>query len=170
MMQNHTRAGTVTAILAAACIFCAFSAHAEQARDNRSVPGFLPSGGRAAPQSGPDAALEEGEGRDPFSPTRKLVSRTVKPALNNAFSETLFEPEERPAAIPKMRLRGHLRGKEGEVVALLEIQGGSVHIVREGDTVGLYDIGYDAVIRIKEISRLHLVIETGTYGKLIIVR
>lgn len=69
-----------------------------------------------------------------------------------------------------MRLRGLLHGADGDMVALLQIGDDQVHIVREGDTVGLHEIGIDSVIRVKQISRLHLVIESGSLDHLIIVR
>lgn len=109
--------------------------------------------------------------RDPFSATSKLVNKRIRPAaITRTGSDIGFEPQNRPVGIPKMSLKGHLQSKDGDVVALLEIEGSGIHIVREGDTVGLHNLGQDTVIRIRKISRLHLVIESGSLGKLIIVR
>jgi hypothetical protein len=86
-------------------------------------------------------------------------------------SESEFTPvKQQSGKMPKMRLRGHLQGRDGEVVALLELVGGDVYIVREGDTVGLHDFGIDSVIRVQKISRLHLVVESGSLKQNIIVR
>lgn len=85
-------------------------------------------------------------------------------------AESEFTPVKQPEKMPKMRLRGHLQGQNGEVVALLELVGGDVYIVREGDTVGLHDFGIDSVVRVQKISRLHLVVESGSLNQKIIVR
>lgn len=106
--------------------------------------------------------------RDPFSASDKLTARTDKPRPRPAGPQ--FTPREQAVKIPKMHLRGHLQGKNGQVIALLEIEGGGVYLVRENDTVGLHEFGYDSVIRIKQINRLYLVIESGSLGKAIIVR
>lgn len=113
--------------------------------------------------------------RDPFAVTSSMVVEQQKPKpkpkpIQPPLPSTVFTPGPKAQKMPTMRLRGHLTGGDGEVVALLEIEGGDVHIVREGDTVGLHDIGYDTVVRIKEISRLHLVVESGQLGQVIIVR
>ena len=108
--------------------------------------------------------------RDPFSATGKIMNQKIKPALKRTLTDLGFDPQHQPDAIPRMRLKGQIQGAEGEVVALLEIEDGHVYIVREGDTVGLHEFGYNAVIRVQKIDRLHLVIESGSLGQLIIVR
>ena len=108
-------------------------------------------------------------GRDPFSPSEKLLNLQAVPAKDR-LARQQFTPMMQMKNMPKMRLKGHLHGEGDEVVALLEIEGSGVHIVREGDTVGLHELGYDSVIRIQKVSRLHLVIEAGSLSKLIIVR
>ncbi|MDR1728120.1 MAG: hypothetical protein LBT74_09415 [Acidobacteriota bacterium] len=116
------------------------------------------AGGRGASRR-PAPREEARPLRDPFSPV-------------GAFDDAEFRAGgmQRAQDIPKMRLRGHLKVRGGETIALLEIVGGGVHIVREGDTVGLYDLGLDSVIRIRKIDKLHLVVESGSLGKTIIVR
>lgn len=105
------------------------------------------------------------EKRNPFS-----VTDLIRPKKKTAAPASNFKTMETPQQMPAMRLRGHLQGSEGEIVALLEIEGGAVHIVREGDTIGLHEFGYDSVIRVKKIDRLHLVVESGSLGQLIVVR
>jgi hypothetical protein len=119
------------------------------------------------PENNGNAAPSAQTGRDPFSATGKLVTQKDAPAQSPAG--IVFTPKEQ-AKIPKMSMRGHLQGKNGEVIALLEIDKGGVYMVREGDTVGLHDLGVNSVIRVKEISRLHLVVESGSLGQLFIVR
>ena len=106
--------------------------------------------------------------RNPFSATTKLMRQTDGPAATS--SGPVFEPQGQSGTMPKMRLRGRIQGANGGVVALLEIGGSNVYIVREGDTVGLHEFGLNAVIRIKQISKLDVVIESGSLGQLIIVR
>ena len=108
--------------------------------------------------------------RDPFAISPTLESYAAQSGVPG--SRPVFTATPQPQSMPKMRMRmrGYLKSENGEHVALLEIIGGSVHIVREGETVGLYEIGLDAVIRIQTIDRLHMVVETGKLGQLIIVR
>lgn len=106
--------------------------------------------------------------RDPFSKTPELIQESVQPTVRQV--SPVFRPMTQQIKLPKMFLRGHMTDRNGEVVALLDIEGDEVHIVREGDTIGLHELGLDSVIRIKKISRLHLVIESGSLGQMLIVR
>lgn len=111
--------------------------------------------------------------RNPFATTDKLRELKIKPPEQEAVPSNeglAFTPTKQEVKIPKMRLRGHLQGINGEVLALLEVTGGDTYIVREGDTVGLHDLGIDSVLRVRKISRLHLVIEAGSLNQMIIVR
>ena len=111
--------------------------------------------------------------RSPFAASTKLTQIAMQPKseLQQRPSDPTFTPQQNvPQKLPEMRLRGHLHGRDGEMVALLQIGKGEVHIVREGDTVGLYESGIDSVVRVKQIGRLHLVIESGSLEHLIIVR
>lgn len=109
--------------------------------------------------------------RNPFAATDKLRQMEALPREGMASGDVTFVPGTRvQEKIPKLRLRGHLQGLNGEVLALLEIGGGDTYIVREGDTVGLHDLGIDSVIRVQKISRLHLVVESGSLNQMIIVR
>ncbi len=116
-----------------------------------------------------DSAVEAagaGEKRDPFATTEYLENQKISPEPD----KRTFRVMDTPGRLPKMKLKGHLQGADKETLALLEIEGGEVHLVREGDTVGLHDLGFSGAIRIRKIDRLHLVIEAGSYGQLIIVR
>lgn len=109
--------------------------------------------------------------RNPFAPSARMLLLKDQPiAAASMAAESEFTPVKQPEKMPKMRLRGHLQGQNGEVVALLELVGGDVYIVREGDTVGLHDFGIDSVVRVQKISRLHLVVESGSLNQKIIVR
>jgi hypothetical protein len=118
------------------------------------------------------SGLTESKGpRNPFAPSARLLTLKDQPsAAASLVAESEFTPVKQAEKMPKMRLRGHLQGRDGEVLALLELVGGDVYIVREGDTVGLHDFGIDSVIRVQKISRLHLVVESGSLNQKIIVR
>ena len=74
--------------------------------------------------------------------------------------------------VPRLSLRGIVLGEENERVGLLQIGTQGVFMVRAGDTVSLRSSGSSAnfVINIREISRLSVVVESGTLGEVIIVR
>ncbi len=108
--------------------------------------------------------------RNPFATTEYLEQKKLIPPEPPKPKKQPFLVADTPTKLPKMKLKGHLQGADNKTLALLEIEGGEVHLVREGDTVGLHDLGFPGVIRIKKIDRLHLVIESGSYGQLIIVR
>jgi hypothetical protein len=123
------------------------------------------------PEATAEEAVESGEPlRDPFAASAGMAPARAESGARRTGAGFGFRPGESVGGIPRMSLRGHVRSHDGETVALLEIQGGGVYIVREGDAVGLHDLGYDSVIRIREISRLHLVIESGSLGRVIVVR
>ncbi len=115
-------------------------------------------------------------GRDPFAVTPIMLE-------NENFTlkqEIEFTPLTGDFKIPKMYLKGIITGREDDnnprkMAALLEIDGLGVFVVHEGDTVGLHGIGNGRdVIKIESISRLSLVVQSGTYGgtaqKRIVVR
>ncbi|OUS30925.1 hypothetical protein A9Q99_05305 [Gammaproteobacteria bacterium 45_16_T64] len=105
-------------------------------------------------------------GRDPFSVTPIMLENenyTLK-------KDVEFTPLAGDFKIPNMYLKGIITGKEedknkGKMAALLEIEGLGVFVVREGDTVGLHGIGNGRdVIQIESISRLSLIVRSGSFG------
>ncbi|ABK98447.1 hypothetical protein Ppro_0817 [Pelobacter propionicus DSM 2379] len=117
--------------------------------------------GRARSASG---ALQ----RDPFSVTNRVRTQSERPPAFSPYGSEEGSVEQ-ARTMPKMRLRGHLRGTDGRIAALLEIEGAGVYIVRERDTVGLHELGIDTAIRIKKINRLNMLVEAGSLGRMIIV-
>jgi len=108
------------------------------------------------------------QGRDPFALTNKQMAHAEKPPSFGA-SGSDWTPMELSGKMPKMRLRGHIKEAGGKIAALLEIDGSGVYIVREKDTVGLQELGFDSALRIKKITRLHVLVEAGSLGRTIIV-
>lgn len=111
----------------------------------------------------------EAADRNPFAASGALQSRAYV-APNQTSGASRFVPSLVEAKLPSMRMRGYVKNPDGEVLALLEVDGSQVHLIRVGDTVGLNQVGSDTVLRIKSISRRHLVVESGSLGKVIIVR
>jgi hypothetical protein len=135
--------------------------------DPPALPGEATGGGKSVPASVSGETL-----RNPFAVTEKLSRLAAQPSGKDspASSGPAFIPQNQSLKLPKMRLRGRLKDESGDSVALLEIEGGGVYIVREGDDVGLHEFGNDSVLRIRKIDRLHVVVEAGTLKQLVIVR
>lgn len=81
-----------------------------------------------------------------------------------------FTPLAPGGKTPELKLRGIVNGRDGGRVALLDVGGAEVYLVREGDTISLHNAGRNTVIKIKEVSHLSLLAEVGTLGEVIIVR
>ncbi|MEM7405574.1 MAG: hypothetical protein AAF458_09800 [Pseudomonadota bacterium] len=114
----------------------------------------------------PGPGYQDGE-RDPFAPTSRLID------ANTNRQGVDFQPGRSSAealALPRMRLRGLVTENSGAIAALLEIENAGIHIVREGDTVGLYEARSSSVIRVRQINRLNVIVEVGTLGQTLIVR
>jgi hypothetical protein len=110
--------------------------------------------------------------RDPFSPSRLMYEQAG--ATSNMDADVFgFRPatENADIQIPKMRLRGFITPEgEQEELALLEITGSGVYMVREGDEINIDPRQPANAIRISEISRLSVTIETGTLGRIRVLR
>lgn len=117
-----------------------------------------------------DSDISSFEGsRNPFVDSMQIEVEARNPETIQRGG-AVFTPARTNKDVPQMRLRGHLE-IEGKSVALLEIGDKQVvHIVREGDTVGLQEFGSDMVLRISKIDRLQVVVESGALGQQIIVR
>jgi len=110
--------------------------------------------------------------RDPFTPSVLMYEQagTVANIDSDAFG---FRPapEDLDIKIPQMRLRGFVTPEGSqEQLALLEISGKGVFMVREGDEINIDPRQPANAIRISEISRLSITIETGTLGRIRVLR
>jgi hypothetical protein len=70
------------------------------------------------------------------------------------------------AQTPTLSLKGIVNGE----MALLEVQGSGVYLVREGDTLSLNRQGQNTVMKIEKIDRLSLMVKMGTLAEIIVVR
>lgn len=114
---------------------------------------------------GEKAASETAAVRDPFAVSHQLQS--YNGASPNGSTATYSAAQ---LQLPKMFMRGYLKGSGSKPAALLQIEGGTTQLVRAGDTVSLYEVGNQMVVQIKSISRQHLVVEAGSLGEMIIIR
>lgn len=70
------------------------------------------------------------------------------------------------AQAPELTLKGIVNGG----MALLEVRGAGVFLVREGDTISLSRQGRNTVMKIEKIHRLSLMVKVGTLEEIIVVR
>ncbi|MCX4189167.1 hypothetical protein [Methylophaga sp. OBS3] len=109
--------------------------------------------------------------RDPFTPSALMYEQAG--TLSNIGSDAFgFMPGDVPdTKVPTMRLKGLIKEKDtGEQIALLEVTGRGVYMVREGDEINIDPSKPASAIRISDITRLSVTIETGTLGRIRVLR
>lgn len=110
--------------------------------------------------------------RDPFTPSALMYEQAG--AVANIDTDAFGfrpTPDDVDINIPEMRLRGFITPEGAqEELALLEITGSGVYMVREGDEINIDPRQPANAIRISEISRLSITIETGTLGRIRVLR
>ncbi|MED5510116.1 MAG: hypothetical protein VX841_07450 [Pseudomonadota bacterium] len=110
--------------------------------------------------------------RDPFTPSVLMYEQAG--AVANIDADAFGfrpAPDDVDIKIPQMRLRGFVTPEDArEQLALLEITGKGVFMVREGDEINIDPRQPANAIRISEISRLSITIETGTLGRIRVLR
>ncbi len=108
--------------------------------------------------------------RDPFTPSQ-LMYQIRGTELNSFSSVGTFNPNDAIATdIPDMRLRGFVLDDSEKMLALLEVVGRGVFMVREGDEININPRRPSEAIRITSITRLGVTVETGTIGKIRILK
>lgn len=79
--------------------------------------------------------------------------------------------EARFVAVPGVRTPAmSLKGLVNNRLALLEVEGAGVYLVREGDTLSLHKTGEHLVIKIDKIDALSLNVRVGALEEIIVVR
>lgn len=115
--------------------------------------------------------------QSPNSPFAKLPEKQkpsnlqFKPSTpaENTSNYSLLS-QDSPSQLPPMIFRGLMQSK-GKKLALLEVIGLGTFVVKEGDKVGLQQMGdSSAVLHILEINELNLIVETGSYGQQMVVQ
>ncbi|MEM9385904.1 MAG: hypothetical protein AAGA68_12640 [Pseudomonadota bacterium] len=110
----------------------------------------------------PAATSVEEPGRDPFTPLPAFNQR--QPGGAPAF---IANPT--PGRAPELELKG-IVDLEDEVTALLRIGPSRVFMVRQGDQITFDPTRPGQAIKIREISRLSVVVEIGSIGNVVVVR
>ncbi|MDX1565093.1 MAG: hypothetical protein R3236_06785 [Phycisphaeraceae bacterium] len=101
--------------------------------------------------------------RDPFAPSSKIRRQALRE------SGAVFTPTNVREGLPKLTMRGLAKSGK-EIVALLDIEGVGVFVVRVDDKVTLQTKGLNTVLRIKELQNNSLLVEVGHINQTIIVR
>lgn len=118
--------------------------------------------------------------RDPFNNTLANVQVPSPSTTNNTHQQftkinarSLFsDPKENQdnGDIPGLSFKGLLQSK-GKKLALLGVDGQGTFVVKEGDKVGIRQVGSStAVLHILEINNLNLIVETGSYKEKMVVQ
>jgi len=108
--------------------------------------------------------------RDPFTPSQLMYHRRSS-EMSNYSQLGRFNPNDAIAEdIPDMRLRGFVSDDSEKMLALLEVVGRGVFMVREGDEININPRRPSEAIRITSITRLGVTVETGTIGKIRVLK
>lgn len=100
---------------------------------------------------------------DPFANTPEMVRQATGTAPGMVGAAP-------GAELIGMKLRGVIVDDEGHAFALLEMKEGDVHVVREGDVLGLWSGGRNTKVKIESIHRQRVGIAFGNMTDTIIVR
>ncbi len=113
--------------------------------------------------------------RDPFSATKKIIDTSNDGASldggDAAYSGYDFKSPGLAVKLPKLSLKGVVyKQSESDPLALLDVAGHGVYMVRLEDEIGFNSSDPSQVIKIKKINRLNIIVEVGSLGDLIVVR
>ena len=109
--------------------------------------------------------------RDPFNPPVN-DNGDFREQSQNRRTRTSFLPNNQAIKIPTITLRGivHPNSNGDGLIALLEVGNHGVYMVREGDEISYDQSSPSAAIKIKQISRLSVLVEAGSLGNTLIIR
>lgn len=110
--------------------------------------------------------------RDPFSEpqtNQRNGKQGLLEGLVNSFGQG-FRRTPGGANVPKLQFKGYIDRGDSKPMALLQIAGSRVHLVKEGDEINVDPSNPRQAIRITKISRLSITVETGTLGQMKVLR
>jgi hypothetical protein len=111
-----------------------------------------------------------GAQRDPFTTSDKMYGEIGVQAAQKAGMQQGFVAGYGAQTVPKMRLKGYVSKGKNQSTALLEIDGAGVYMVSKGDEIGLQGIGQNTVLKIVDISKNGVKVQSGQVNQVIIVR
>ena len=110
--------------------------------------------------------------RDPFSEpqaSQRNDKNGILGGLVNSFGQG-FRRTPGEVKVPKLLFKGYIDRGDSSPMALLQIAGNRVHLVKEGDEINVDPANPRQAIRITKISRLSITVETGTLGQMKVLR
>ena len=109
--------------------------------------------------------------RDPFSEPQTVQQAEGEGTdLLSAFGSG-FRRTPDSVKVPQLLFKGFVdRGPSQPPMALLQIAGKRVHMVKEGDEINIDPANPRHAIRITKISRLSITVEAGTLGQMKVLR
>ncbi|MDC9724705.1 MAG: hypothetical protein PSN44_02140 [Gammaproteobacteria bacterium] len=114
--------------------------------------------------------------RDPFSdPQIMSTNGTSKSNFSGSGGMSSFgmgfQRSRGNIKIPQLIFKGFIdRGEENSPMALIQVSGSRVHMVREGDEINIDPSRPRQAIRITKISRLSITVEADTLGIMKVLR
>lgn len=106
--------------------------------------------------------------RDPFANTKAIQDQAAK---NAATPEARYTPgTDNARAIPGLRLKGYIEDRYQAPVALVEIEGYGVFLVREGDAISLQTRSGNALLKVQRVTNVSVQVEVGSLGQVMVVR
>lgn len=122
------------------------------------------------------ANVEAGSGvivmRDPFSEPQGAPQQEKQGLLGgivDRFGQG-FRRTPGEVNVPQLLFKGYIDRGDDSPMALLQIAGSRVHLVKEGDEINVDPTNPRQAIRITKISRLSITVETGTLGQMKVLR
>lgn len=110
--------------------------------------------------------------RDPFSEPQG-VQQNEKQGILGGIVDRFGQGFRRTPGdvnVPNLLFKGYIDRGDDSPMALLQIAGSRVHLVKEGDEINVDPTNPRQAIRITKISRLSITVETGTLGQMKVLR
>lgn len=102
--------------------------------------------------------------RDPFATTGSMRDRAADASGSPRFVASSG------SGLPRLSLRGYAEPRGKAPVALIEVEGQGVYVVRSGDTVGLTVGGKSSILKVVALEASSARVEAGSLGQVIVVR
>lgn len=108
--------------------------------------------------------------RDPFTTSDKMYGEVGIQSAQKANSAQGFIAGFGMQSVPKMRVKGFVNKGKNKSVALLEIEGAGVFLVKEGEEIGLQALGQNTVLKVLKVDSNSVKVQSGQVNQVIIVR